>query len=543
MGKLKRPALGIALFALLLAGGGFALLFVAGRVGESSLEAWVGKRLKAVVAQSLKPTLDFESLDYQAPRTVVLSGVTLTADDPDRPGERVAIIRAKTLQFALAELPSEGEPLKLSSANIDGAVIRLIENEAGGLLGFSDMTKPTASDDPEQLLSEVLQISEIIIDDSTIEYDTRGDGVKPMHIDKIDTVVRIDPGNGGVYGLNVMLEREGVFDFGFKGGLDLDRMALQIEEAAIDLQLAREQDHYLPPQLQALLKTYELTGAMALTCSGKVDLNDPLVPELQIGMGLSDAYGTFEGYRLPIKSLNIEAMMSGGLVSVQQLDAQLLGGTIEATGTLGLHEPMLASVNIGGEGLVLEQMLPPKEPGGKPSVQGSLDLQAKASAPLTKMMTQLGGSGEIKLSEGRIAGLPVISSLIAFMESEGEIDQITGKAKGTDTGHIVFELRGDHAYLSQCDIDASWYAVHGRGKMFLDERVAMNVNAGPLTKVGNALGVLGRLVGGVTDNALVYRVRGNLDALSVVPVPLVGGIVGAPGDDESAGDFLKTTER
>lgn len=535
--KYKRSALGIALVAMVFVGGGLAVLFVVGGVGQSSLEAWVGTRIKAVIAESLKPTLDFESLDYQAPRTVVLRDVTLTADDPDVPTGRTEVLRARTFQLELGEIPRKGQPLKLSSASIDGGQINLIADGAGGFVGFSDLTTDTASEDPEQLLSEVLQISEIIVNDSAIVYDTRAPGTQPMRIEQIDTIVRIAPGDGGSYGLDVVLERGELFGFGLKGAFDLDGMTLAIDSVDIDLALAREQDRYLPPQIQVLVQAHELTGALAIDGSGRVDLNDLLASEARFTLGLTDGYGTAAGYRLPIKTLALAGRLSDGLLNVERIDAELLGGTLTGVASLGLREPMMTSLNLGGEGLALGQLMPPTEPGGQPQAEGLVALQVGARAPLAGLTTKLSGGGEIKLSEGRIAGLPVISKLIAFMESEGEVEQLEGGGGGTDTGHIVFELRGDHAYLSKSDIDASWYAMRGRGKVFFDQRVAMNVNAGPLEKVQNALGAVGRLVGGVTDRALVYRVRGEVGDLSVVPVPL-GGIVGAPGDDESAQEFL-----
>lgn len=529
----------LALIVILLVAAVGAYALVSG-IGQSPLEAWVAKRIKMVAAEQLKPTLEFDTLDYQAPLTVELSGVRLTADDPDRENARVHFIQANTLRLKLAELPKEGEPLKLASATIDGAIVRLIELEDGGLLGFSDLTKET-SGDKKVLLSDIMQITELKVSDTILEYNTRKPGTQPMRIDKINTAINIDADDSGLYGLSLALDRAHVFKCDLKGKLDLDEMALDIETMAVDLELHRDQDRYLPPQLQQLIQKYELTGDMKLGMTGRVNLMDPAASVAKFDLGLTAGNGKFAGYRMPIKSLTAGATLGEGVLTLSSMNAELLGGALEGSCRVGLSDTMPVSLNISGEGLFLEQLLVPKEPGGSPAASGKVDLQVNANAPLQQFKTQLAGGGEIKLSNGRIARLPVISALIAFMESEGDVEQIDGsKEGGTDTGHIVFELRGDHAYLSKTDIDASWYAMRGRGKFFFNNKVAMNVNAGPLEKIQNTLGAVGRAIGAVTDNVLTYRVRGRVGELSIAP-GLLSGIVGAPGDDESAEDFLKST--
>lgn len=534
--KHKRLLIGTPV--LLILAGLVGVVVLVGGIGQSPIEAWIGERVKAVAAEQLKPTLQFDTLDYQAPLTVELSGVRLTADDPERPGQRVHIVQANTLRLDLAELPREGRPLKLAAVGVDSAVVRLIELQDGGMLGFSDLMRDTG-EDKKTLLSDVLQISELAVRDTIIEYDTRQPGTQPMRLDRIDTVVNIDPGDGGAYGIDLALDRDKVFALDLQGELDLDAMAVGIESMKLGLTLGREQDRYLPPQVQQLLQTYALTGELAVAADGRIDLNDPFASQASFTLGLTGAHGAVGGYRLPIKALDVNASMHAGVVTIDEFDGRLLGGALDGSGRVGLRGAMPVALTVSGEGLDLEQLLLPDTPGGQPPATGKVSLQASARAPMDRLTTQLAGGGEVRLKEGRVGGLPVISSLIAFMESRGDLERLEGK--GTDTGHIVFELRGDHAYLSQTDIDASWFAMRGRGKVFFDERVAMNVNAGPMAKLQNATGAVGRLLGGVTDRALVYRVRGKMDELSIVPVPL-GGLVGAPGDDESADDFLESPE-
>lgn len=547
MKRVKRSAWGVAVFAAAVLTAAVALLLVVGGVGESRVEAWAGEQIKAAVAQQLKPTLAFDSIDYQAPLTLVLGSAKLTAADPDLPGETVDIISCGQMTLVLAELPRQGKPLKLASVAFDGAEVRLVNSASGGLVGFSDMMRQEHAEQADATLSDVLQITELTIRHSAIEYDSRAPGTEPMRFEGIDTTLDIDPSATGAYGIDLGMTRADRTAITLVGSLDLDNMQIAVDALKLATELDQDRMQDLPPQAQAFVKRHGLKGRLEIDANGTLDLDQPARSQAKLGLSLNEGHGQIGGYRLPIKSLEIDAVMADRIVRIDELFGEVLGGQIDGAGQIALDDAMPMALEISGNGLMLQSLYAAepegsvqapasaKEPFFATPSRGIIDLQVKARAPASDVLNRLSGGGEVRLSKGRIAGLPLVSSLIAFMESQGDLDRLEADGAGTDTGQAVFELRGDHAYLSTFEVDASWYAMRGRGKLYADGGVAMKINAGPLQKVQNTLGLIGRPLGVLTDALLAYRVSGSFGALKIRPLPL-GGIIGAPGDDESAPD-------
>ncbi|MFN3166746.1 MAG: AsmA-like C-terminal region-containing protein [Phycisphaeraceae bacterium] len=530
MKRLKRTTLGFAALLVLLAGGVVALVVVVGGAGESAIETWVGGELKQVAGAHLKPQLEFDSLDYQAPRTVVLTNVRLSADDPDHANQRVNIIDAKRIEIELAELPKRGEPVRLKSVRVDGASVRLVASRAGGLVGFSDfLVDQTPGDAPP--LSEVLQITEIIIRDGAIEYDARTPDTAPMRFDKIDTELQIAEHDAGTYKLDLELARENVLDLTLDADADLNNLKLAVSRLTTELDVAREQDRYLPPQVQAFIRQYDLVGVLSMSASGELDLNDVAGSTSDLTLTLADAHGTAGGYRLPIKTLTVEAKLADRYVTVKRLAGELLGGEISGDGGVALGDDMPAKLNLSGNGLLLDELAQAQNEGEAPPIAGKVALQLDAQAPLTRVLEQMTGEGELRIRDGRIARLPLVSDLVEFLESAGDIDpkDAQGKPAGRDKADVVFTLKGDHAQVSKADIEGTWFGLRAQGQVFLTGRLKMNMNAGPLEKFQQAIGAIGRPFGALTDALLTYRVTGPMDDLNIRPVPL-GGIIGVPGE-------------
>lgn len=528
----KRTAFGFAALLALVAGGVIALVIVVGGAGQSAIEKWVGTQLKEVVGAYLKPELQFDSLDYQSPMTVVLTNVRLSAEDPDNKGQRVDIIDAKRIRVELAELPRQGQPLRITAIEMDGATVRLVDAKQGGLVGFSDLLLEQTPDDAPPL-SEVLQTKQIVLRNGAIEYDARTPGTEPMRFDQIDTIVNINENKAGTYALDLDLKRQAVLDMQLQADADLDSMRLAVSSLTTSLDMSRQQDRYLPPQVQAFIKEHDLTGKLTLTADGELDLNDLLNSTSKLTLTLTDGHGKLGQYRLPIKTLTLDAQMAERQVVIDRLVGEVLNGEVSGTGGFALDDAMPGEFKLSGNNLRLDELMIADGPDQDPPIDGKADLQINAKAPLMQVLEQTTGSGELRVREGRIARLPLISDLIQFMQSGGNLSRPdNGEAPaGSDKVDLVFEMRGDHAYFSKANVDGTWFAMRGRGKVFFDQRLAMNINAGPLEKVQNAIGLIGRPLGAVTDALLTYRVTGTLSDKTITPVPL-GGIIGAPGENE-----------
>ena len=104
-------------------------------------------------------------------------------------------------------------------------------------------------------------------------YDPRTPGAKPMEIDQVNFRLNVEPAKGGETGWYTMemdLDRKPVFATHFAGRVNIDTMVVDVQPVRVELKLGREQDHYLPPQIQSILKEHEVSGDLVVEASGSV---------------------------------------------------------------------------------------------------------------------------------------------------------------------------------------------------------------------------------------------------------------------------------
>lgn len=527
----KRRVVSAGVVLFLLAAAAATLIFVVGGVGESAVESYIGEQLKKVVNDRLEPDLEFDALDYQQPKTVVLHGVRLVSPDPDQPGKTVRIFEADEVRIELATIPRPGQPLVLESLTLQQPTVRLIvPRDGGAVVGYGALVHQEPDADPTPL-SEILQLKLIALRDASVILDTRALDAEPTVIDQVTTDLLIDPADGGRYQLALELDRSPALDVKIDAVLDVDQEHLEISVAEIGLRMAREQDRYLPPSVQALIKPYDLSGDVTLSATGLLDLGSWQDSVLEADLGLAGVHGVLGEYRIVSERLEAHAVLADRRVEVRRVGGQVFGGELrgDAVVTLGPGYPI--DLRLGGTGLELEQTLRPTD-GTPPRYAGTAEFNLSANGPLTDLLTEARGGGTLQVRRGRIARIAVVSDLIDFMESAGDLTRPEGGTPaGRDRADVVFRLRGDHAYLSEAELVGSWFAVRGKGKVFFDQSLNVQVNAGPMEKVQDTLGVVGDVFGALTDSLLAYRVTGTAAEPTIRPVAF-GGLRGAPGDDE-----------
>ncbi|XAM00022.1 hypothetical protein OT109_01275 [Phycisphaeraceae bacterium D3-23] len=519
----------LVLFVLLAAVGG-VVFYMIGGVGESPLEAWVGRQVKATLNSYLIPQLEFDEVDYQAPRSVTLLGVRLVADDPDAPGKKVNIFEAESMHITLGELPRMGKPIVVESVTLEKPTVRLVTPEGGGpLIGFSQLVKaePDAEAPP---LSEVLQLKLVALIEAQVVLDTRDPGTQPTVFDEITTDLNIDAQSGGVYQLSLDLNRKPALGATIEAGFDIDAFTLQIASVDIELKLDREHDQFLPQSVQTLIAPYDLTGDVVLGVSGLLDLATWQDSALDIDLTATGVNALIGEHRVVAERFRLVAESEERVVELTRLEGEIFDGEIRGDAVVRLSEGYPFDLRLGGNGLAIEKTLRPAE-GVVPRYAGLADFQLSANGPLAFLLTELRGEGTLEIRQGRIARIMVISDIIDFMESAGDLSKPEDATAGRDRAEIAFRLRGDRAYLSKMELVGSWFAVRGRGNVFFDQSMDVQVNAGPLEKVQDTLGVIGDVFGALTDSMLAYRVSGTAESPAIRPVAF-GGLRGAPGDDD-----------
>lgn len=529
--KKKRLFTALAIVALLLAAGGGAGLVILGGAGSSVLEQYIGEQIKRTVNGYLTPDIAFDGLDYQAPKTVVLHNVRLTSPDPDQPGTRVDIFEADSIRMELGELPRPGRPIIIKSLTLTAPTARLIVADDGTVIGYGELLQAEADGDAPPL-SEVLQLRLIELRGAAVVLDTREPGTEPTLIDDITTDLHIDPSDGGQYHLSMQLDRVPVMSAAVDAVLDIDQMKLEVTTTELELALDRGNDQYLPQSLQAMIKSYDLTGDLTVSAAGLVDLNTWQESSLNATVGLTDGNAVVGDYRIPIDRLHVEAQTAERIARLPTIEIDAIGGTIRGEAAARLDSGMPFTTTLTGAALMIEQTLQPTAEGTPPRYAGQAGFEVTAGGLLSELTTQLRGGGTLTLREGRVARIAVLSDLIDFMESSGDLRRPDGTVPaGRDKADVAFRIRGDRVYLSQAEIVGSWFAVRGRGNVFLDQRLDVQVNAGPLEKLQDALGVVGDVLGAVTDSVMAYRVGGTVEEPGISVVAF-GGLRSAPGDNE-----------
>lgn len=510
-----------------------AVFLVVGGVGESAVESYIATQLKKMVNDRIEPDLEFDTLDYQQPKTVVLHGVRLVSPDPDAPGKHVRIFEADEIHIELANIPRPGQPLVLESLTLEQPTVRLIvPRDGGAVVGYGNLVQqdPDPDADPTPL-SEILQLRLIALREASVVLDTRGLDAEPTVIDEVTTDLHIDPSDGGRYQLALDLDRSPALELKLDAVLDIDHEHLEVELAEVDLRMAREQDRYLPQSVQTVIQPYDLTGDVTLTASGRLNLGSWQDSALTADLALDGVHGLLGSYRIASDRFEARAVMADRQVEVQRLGGTVFGGELRGDAVVQLGPGYPIDLRLGGTGLDLEQTLRP-DGDNPPRYAGIAAFNLSANGPLTDIMREARGEGALQVRQGRIARIAVVSDLIDFMESAGDLSRPEdGAPAGRDHADVAFRLRGDHAYLSEAALVGSWFAVRGKGKVYFDQALNVQVNAGPMEKVQDTLGLVGDVFGALTDSLLAYRVTGTAADPTIRPVAF-GGLRGAPGDDE-----------
>src|SRR5258707_14951142 len=100
----------------MLAGVGLVLLgitiaLVVRHMGSGTVQDWIDSQLQTIANAYLNPKLSFTDHAYEYPLTVSLKNLSLTAEDPARPGHTIDIIACRRAVLSLGEIPSKGKPI------------------------------------------------------------------------------------------------------------------------------------------------------------------------------------------------------------------------------------------------------------------------------------------------------------------------------------------------------------------------------------------------------------------------------------------------
>jgi hypothetical protein len=504
--------------------------------GSSAVESWVGSQLLRIGATYLEPELTFDRLTYQRPRTILLDNLALTSPDPADPQKKVVILAVKRARLELTEIPRRGQPVKLSEVILESPEFRGIAGP-DGLIGFTHMLKgskktsaaeppaatvaapppapaaPTAAAPAEgrMKLSDWLLIRHLQIKDGSISFDPRKTDTPPIWLDGINAHLDFTPVNAaGHYKLATTLSRPPEFDLAIDGTLNVDTLEADLAKLELTLDLQEKNAHYLPPDLQRILKAHEVSGLLRASASGQMPLLKFSRSTLNASLDITAARFAAGDNGITIDSWNFQADMRDGIVSLRKADAKLLGGELRLAGTIPLQTSQPARLSLTASDLKIQQLLRSLKPGEQPRYAGSVGADINFAAPLSGIATRSAGGGTFALRQGRISNIPLLGPILSLLNKSLtkalgiENRTLTDRAEGT------VSFAGDRLRIDRLGATSGAMALRGNGTLAFNGTLDLRVNAGPLEMIQNSLGPIGNIWGTVSDALVGYRIHGTL---------------------------------
>lgn len=488
----------------------------------NKLEDWIASQIVGVANSYLVPQLDYDEIDYQAPRTVDLRGVTLTAPD----GTDVLALDGMTV--TLAEIPRIGEPIRISTLTLDTPTIRLIrETKPDGSTGFrglSPIAKASPADDdtvkPEFRLSNILRLEKIEIADGSFYLDT-GDDSPPMTITGLTTTINSAPeaDKPGWYELDIDTTLGPLLSLTLTGELNLDTFVTRISDMAFKGQLDPSSATALPAALQTLIAEHNATGDIDLTALGYLPLTDPMSGDISFQTTLTDFNLANADYQIPIASLTANGTLAEGRLSIPALSADLLQGTLNANLQATLTDTaMPASAEWRIEQVNLKDLLSVGS-SAEGRLAGLLNASGSVSTTLADPKAGLQGQGEAHIRDGRVLILPGLTQLASLMNVA--VRQATEPKHKADA---TFTLSPAGVEITSSEVTTEFLAARATGTIGFDRSINLTANAGPMEKLQSLLGEVGNLLGNLTDRLVKYRIQGTTSEPKVSVAPLgLGG--------------------
>ncbi|TVQ63839.1 MAG: hypothetical protein EA378_00935 [Phycisphaerales bacterium] len=382
----------------------------------TGMDDWVGRQIVNIANAYLVPQIAFERLEYQAPATVVLTGVTFTAPD----GTRVFDVGSLTVE--LAETPRIGRPIAIASLIIQDGEVNLIQNEDGdGFRGLQPLVKgqterERAADTPGTNLSDVLELRQVRIINGGLRLDM-GQG-EPMVLRELELALDIRPlesvapserepdgtaagderprpSGPGWYEMALDTGRPPNAVIKADARLNIDTFEVDLASSTITLDVTEQSIEALPPQIQSILRQYQASGALRIEATGRVPLRDLNAGSAKTTVTLNDFNVTQGEFRLPITRLSTEATLDGGVVNIASGVIRMLGGSVAFRGSLPLEPGGRAQIDWTANRLELENLLAARTPGGgaSPETPGTpVERDAGAESPIASAAPSAGNT-------------------------------------------------------------------------------------------------------------------------------------------------------
>ena len=319
-------------------------------------------------------------------------------------------------------------------------------------------------------------------------------------------------------------------------GLDIDTGNVIGRLLGVNTRLDPDAVDILPPQIQSFVEEHRMAGSYTSSLWGSVIADDPLEGPLRLESTLTDANFTSDDGTLEIKRIDTSYTLKRGVLIMTNLKGDLLGGTIEADGEILLEEepprprrraltedtPADGTTAADDEhvemtegrpiysimaGVQLDKVDLARLTGSRKEssrIRGDLDLDVEMNGVADRLPATLEGTGFISVEKGRLANIPVISALGRV------VNVILLRNADSDRLQSNLTLRSDGVIMEEIVVTAGLMAARGRGIVRFNDTLLFVLNAGPLERIQNSIGAIGRAMGAITDRIVRYEVSGEI---------------------------------
>lgn len=515
--------IGLFLLAITISGVGFYLYRFIGEEGSTSLENWLGNQVVSLLQSQLNPTIEFDSIDYQAPRTLMIDGLRIVEDGS-------VMIQVARTQLEFASIPTVGEAFQIEQIILTEPHFRLEESEEGGLVRWSHFLKDSPEPDTETdlVLSDVLQMRHIAINNGVVEYIPFGDS-PPMLLEGLTTTIDTHPNSTapGVYVFDGTLERPNLFTIKTKGELNLNTLHMDLASLYLNTHLHPDGYAIFPPQAQGHLIAHEIRGDLELEASGEIQLDDWQSASITTTCTLRNGFFAYSDKAIPLDTFTVLSQFADQTITLHGV-AELMEGTIRFDAMASMKEEQPIHAEWAVNGIELSHLIRTLQPNERPVHAGLIQSNGVFEADATAWPDSIHGDGVVTISKGRLINIPILKLLaFEFLKMDG-----MKSASRKDSALVEFNFLPKSIGIKRFHASSGAYSsgavrARGRGMIFYDGHMDMELNADALGKIQSKLGGSGKLLGEISDSVVKYRITGtpNQPKISVQPL----GIPIGPG--------------
>ena len=531
------------------------------------LEPWIRGKLLGVISEFVVPEVRIDRIVYSWPLKLEVYGVTMTADTPNGEGQ-IDILQVDHAEITLDEIPSSG-PLIFRNFVLDSPSITLRVGKDGNLAGWdnflTDQATQTREPDAERTtqdikISDIFDIDHIDIRDFSFVYKVEGVDDE-MVLDKLNFYLTNERQQSddqkyteGWYAINTTLDREELFNIQIDGGFDINTLETKANKLNIDLAINPTSTQHLPPQIQSLIREFDISSKMDIVASGQCNLGDFRNSQANLTCALNASHFAIRDRLFEIDSAKADFMFKDDILSTDNLSIAMLDGIINVSGNIGPTDvaglrsekptpetttsfiqrtkelaqdfiPSAAIQKVNDAANAMDLMLAltftdvdlheiRRAHSDVRDLEGTVNGTLSVDGNLGNYLGTLVGKGDLKITKGVLEMHPILNALAGVMNVA-----LLGLGDD-DRADAEFTIEDKTVNISRFTVLASPIGVRGRGWVRFDQTLNLRCNAGPLEALQESTGFIGSIFGAFTDRLLDYVIRGTIDNPTVRIAPL-----------------------